>query len=123
MRRKKFRNNGKMQEAQERIEEQNRIYREIFQYTQELTEEMNLRLLLDWKIPEYAQDTFLQKLFGEAGLTEEWRDLCVVSNILYVENITVTGIRFPKPQKKPGFLARMGKKVTEIFTRIRNFIR
>lgn len=99
MRRKKFRNNGKKQKAQERIQEQRRICREIFLYTQELTEEMNLRLLLDWQA------------------------LCNVQDMLYVESIAVTGVRFPNPQRKPGFLARMGKKVTEIFTRIRNYIR
>lgn len=94
MRRKKFRNNGKMQEAQEQIEEQNRIRREILQYTQELAEEINLRLLLDQE-----------------------------ENLLFLESIAVTEICFPKPQKKPGFLTRIGKKVTEIFIRIRNYIR
>lgn len=112
MSRKKFRNNGKMQET-----------RELLGFTRELTEEMNLRLLMDWETPESVQDPFLQKLFLEAGCMEQWRDLCAVPNILYVEQITVTGIRFPQPQKKRSFPVRIGKKIKAFFTRIRNFIR
>ncbi|MBO5281963.1 MAG: hypothetical protein J6B43_02365 [Lachnospiraceae bacterium] len=123
MGRKKFRNNGKMQETRERIRMQNCISRELPGITRELTEEMNLRLLLDWETPEAAQDPFLQKLFLEVGCMEQWRDLCAVPDILYVEQITVTGIRFPQPQKKESFPVRMGKKIKAFFTHIRNFIR
>ena len=106
VKRKKIHNSGKKQEAQERVLEQDRIRREILRYTQELAEEINLRLLLDREMPQRClQDTFLPE------------------NILFLESITVTEIRFPEPQKESGFLTRTGKKIRRIMDRIRSITR
>lgn len=72
----------KEQEARKRVEEQKRICREILFHAEELTGEINLRLILEQETDE---------------------------KILFVESVTVTDIRFPEENRKTGFLRRIGR--------------
>ncbi len=69
-------------------EEQEWFRKEIYRHADGLAAEMNLRLLLD----------------EETGSADVWRELCGHDMLLFVEDIAITDICYPKAARKPSFL-------------------
>lgn len=68
--------------------EQEWFRKEIYRHAAGLAAEMNLRLLLD----------------KETGSADVWRELCDPDTLLFVEDIIITDIYYPKKARKPAFL-------------------
>ena len=98
----------------EREARKKELEQQIEAYTQELVWEINWRLLVSGKTGisiEEAQE--LWKLLHDTGQERVWAELCMAGEMLWVEDVVLTAISYPKEHL--GFAANLIRVLKRLF--------